>query len=381
MDLKVKQKDLESLANKVQGVVGRKSSMPVLLNVILSLKDSKLNGFATDLDISIKDSIDVEEIKAGSIGVNAKNLYDLVKELPLGELRLRKVKNNLLEISQNNKIYHIVGLSEDEFPKFPEFFKMGSFIKFLPDIFCDMVDKTIYSVSNDESRYHLNGVFFEILSQQSKTICRMVSTDGHRLSLIERAIDLVIKKDEFKKGIIIPKKALSEIRKLLENSPNCDFGISFDNNQMLAKIDNTSILIKLIEGRYPNYQDLIPKEFSTDIHINKEELLSSLKRVSLLSHHKSKSVTFDVVSSGVIKIKSQNPELGDAKEEINVEISNNKTKEDIQIAFNARYVLDILSCIKDDKVSIKLNNKISPGLLRSYKDSGYTCVVMPMNIH
>jgi len=231
-----------------------------------------------------------------------------------------------------------------------------------------MIDKTIYSVSNDETRYHLNGVYFE---QQTEGYI-MVATDGHRMSLIKRAISS--DKPFISHGVIIPRKGLYEIKKLLE-AMDGEFEIAIDGAQLIVRHDQTTLMIRLIEGKYPNYSQFIPQKLSQKIKINREAFLQSLKRVSLLANHKSKAVTL-AFSNGKMEITSNNPELGDAKEELEI----NYTGQDIKIGFNAKYIQDVLQVIQDEDVDLEINDQLSPGLMRPHSDKNYTCVVMPMRI-
>jgi DNA polymerase-3 subunit beta len=202
----------------------------------------------------------------------------------------------------------------------------------------------------------------------------MVATDGHRLSLIDKSIEAT---DFGSKpgGVIIPKKGLYELRKLLENTNGETLQMGFEGAHVVVKKGKTELYIRLIEGKYPNYQQLIPAKMQRKLAVSKESLLSCLRRVSLLSNQKSKGITLSI-NKNTMEIYCNNPELGDAKEEIEVDYDG----EAIKIGFNAKYLIDILNNINDDQVNIQLNDQLSPGILRPAKDSSYTCVVMPMRI-
>jgi len=175
-------------------------------------------------------------------------------------------------------------------------------------------------------------------------------------------------------GVIVPRKGLNEIKKLLDSTSD-SIELAIEGSQLILRKDNTLLLIRLIEGRYPNYLQLVPKNLKETLRAPKETLLSSLKRVSLLSNAKSKGVTLSL-SNGKMEIASNNPELGDAKEEIEVDYKG----KDIRIGFNAKYILDVLGAIKEDIIEIDFNDNLSPGVVRPDKDQSYTCVVMPMRI-
>jgi len=372
MMVEVEKKDLISLLSKTQNIVEKRNTMPILINVLLEADNKHLKVFATDLEVSLTDEIQVIREQKGRVAVSAKSLFDIVKELSETPISLTRKENNWLEIRQNKSVFNIVGISVDEYPVFPSY-TTNEFLKIEAAVLSDMIEKTIYSVSNDETRYHLNGVFFERQPSTGKETYRMVATDGHRLSLVDRQADF--KGTGFPaQGVIIPRKGLFEIKKLLD-SVGGEFEMAVEGSQLIVRHGSTVLMVRLIEGKYPNYQQLIPQKLTNHALVNREALLSSLKRVSLLSNQKYKGVTLSL-TQGRMEISSNNPELGDAKEEIEIRYKGT----DIKIGFNARYVLDVLNSFDDDEVDIELVDQLSPGLIRPHNDSSYTCVVMPMRI-
>lgn len=372
MKFKAEKKDLLSLLAKTQNVVEKRNTMPILVNVLLDMKDNQLKVFATDLEVSLTDEISVEGQEEGKIAVNAKNLFDIIKELDDQAIQLTTNENNWLEIKQGKSVFNIIGINSDEYPMFPTF-STNSFTSLDSKLFLEMIEKTIYSVSNDETRYHLNGVYFENQKNGSGSQFRMVATDGHRLSLVDRSVEINAEMN-FDKGIIVPRKGLNEIRKILEVVDG-QFEMAIEGSQLIIRNGSTVLMVRLIEGKYPNYQQLIPKNLKQVAHVDKERLSSSLKRVSLLSNQKSKGITLSL-TQGRLEISSNNPELGDAKEELEIDYKG----DDMKIGFNAKYIMDILNSCDDDQVNIELNDQLSPGLLRPKSDQNYTCVVMPMRI-
>jgi DNA polymerase-3 subunit beta len=373
MMIEVEKRDLISLLAKTQNIVERKNTMPILVNVLLEATAASLKAFATDLEVSLTDEIPVLKAQVGRVAVSARSLFDIIKELEDGPLTLLRKANNWLEIKQKKSVFNLVGISADEYPVFPQY-NTKDFVSFDPALLSDMIEKTIYSVSSDETRYHLNGVCLERRVQGSQVVYRMVATDGHRLSLVERAVEGPSPTALPSAGVIIPKKGLMEIRKLLE-STRSECEIAVEGSQLIFKVDRTVLMVRLIEGKYPNYQQLIPNNLACHAMVRRDILLSSLKRVSLLSNQKYKGVTLSI-SQGRMEITSNNPELGDAKEEIDIRYSGS----DIKIGFNARYMLDVLNSFDDEEVDLELNDQLSPGLMRPHNDASYTCVVMPMRI-
>lgn len=368
MKLEIDKRDLLSLIGKTQNIVEKRNTMPILINVLLEADSNSLKVFATDLEVSLTDQIKAQVHQAGKVAVSAKSLFDIAKELSEGPITLIKKDNNWLEIKQGKYTSKIVGISAEEYPIFPTY-NSQAFITISAQVLKEMIDKTIYSVSNDETRYHLNGVFFELNSQGG---FKMVATDGHRMSLVNKPSSEV--KVNTTQGVIIPRKGLHEIKKILE-SIDGSVEIAIEGSQFVLKHSSTILMIRLIEGKYPNYQQFIPQKLTQKVMISREAFLTSLKRVSLLANAKSKAVLLNL-SNGRMEISSNNPELGDAKEEIEVEYSGNE----IKIGFNAKYITDILTSMNQDKIDFELNDHLSPGLMRPHNDASYTCVVMPMRI-
>jgi len=368
MKIEIDKRDLLSLIGKTQNIVEKRNTMPILINVLLEADANLLKVFATDLEVSLTDQIKAQVHQPGKVAVSAKSLFDIAKELSEGPITLIKKENNWLEIKQGKYTSKIVGISAEEYPIFPTY-NSQAFIKIDAQVLKEMIDKTIYSVSNDETRYHLNGVFFELNPQAG---FKMVATDGHRMSLVSKTSSDV--KVSATQGVIIPRKGLHEIKKIFEGIEG-SVEIAVEGSQFVLKHSSTILMIRLIEGKYPNYQQFIPQKLTQKVMINKEAFLTSLKRVSLLANQKSKAVLLNL-SNGRMEISSNNPELGDAKEEIEVEYAGN----DIKIGFNAKYITDILTSMNQDKIDFELNDHLSPGLMRPHNDASYTCVVMPMRI-
>lgn len=372
MHIKVQKNDLLNLIGKTQNIVEKRNTMPVLINVLLEANKNKLKVYATNLEVSLTDEISAQVKVEGKAAVSAKSLFDIVKEMPDGEVELIKQDNNWLKIVNGKSVFNIVGISPEEYPVFPSH-STKEFMEIDAKVLADMIGKTIFSVSNDETRYHLNGVYFEKkLGGASGSSFLMVATDGHRLSLINRESQGPDTKTT--EGVIIPRKGLSEIYKLLDNVEG-KFKMAIEGSQLIVMHGQTVLMIRLIEGKYPNYRQLIPQNLNEHVSVNRDNFLSSLRRVSLLSNQKSKGVTLSF-TNGKLEITSNNPEMGDAKEEIEVAYKGDGLK----IGFNAKYIMDVLSSIEDEEINIDLKDQLSPGVMRPKADKDYTCVIMPMRI-
>ena len=372
MRLKINKDDLLNLISRTQNIVEKRQTMPILVNILLDAQKDRLKIFATNLEVSLTDEATAIVSEAGKVAVSAKSIFDIVKEMPDGEIELIKQENNWLKIRQGKSVFNIVGISPEEYPVFPSH-TTKEFMELDAQVLTDMIEKTIYSVSYDETRYHLNGVYFEKkLGGSNGSSFLMVATDGHRLSLINRDGEGFNSKTT--EGVIIPRKGLNEIYKLLEQVDD-KFKMAIEGSQLVVIHGNTVLMVRLIDGKYPNYRQLIPQNLNERVLVKREALLSSLRRVSLLSNQKSKGVTLSF-SDGRLEISSNNPELGDAKEEIEVNYKGTGLK----IGFNARYIMDVLTSFEDDDVSIDLKDQLSPGIMRPGTDKDYTCVIMPMRI-
>lgn len=368
MKVEIEKKDLQSLIGKTQNIVEKRNTMPILVNILLEADGTSLKVFATDLEVSLTDQVKAKVVQPGKVAVSAKKLFEIIKELSEGPIKLVRKDNNWLQIEQGRYRSQLVGVSAEEYPIFPTY-NSQSFLKVDARILKEMIDKTVYSVSNDETRYHLNGVFFEIVPG---TGLKMVATDGHRMCLILKNIEGL--KSTIGQGVIIPRKGLYEIKKILENIEG-EVEIAIEGSQFILKHSSVTLMIRLIEGKYPNYQQFIPTKLPQKIRINRDAFLSSLKKVSMMANEKSKAVLLNV-SQGKMEISSNNPELGDAKDEIEI----GYTGQDLKVGFNARYIQEILGAIQQPEIDFELNDQLSPGLMRPHDDSSYTCVVMPMRI-
>ena len=375
MELKIGSQDLARALGRSQGIVERKSTMPILSHVLLEArKGNELQLSATDLDLSVSSTHTCELAREGAVAVPAKYLYEIVRALPEQTVTLKRASNNYLEVKSGPSEFRIVGLPAEDFPALPRFEKLN-FVDVDPKSLLDQIERTFFAASNDETRYNLNGVFFE----PQGAVLRLVATDGHRLTVSERPLagDFALKK-----GVILPKKGLQELRKLLteaaesgQEKPSSQLG--FAENSAVFKRPGVILVMRLIEGLFPDYQQVIPKPGEKIIKIGRQRFLETLRRVSLLSSDKSHAVKLEL-SAGTLRVLSQNPDLGDAREDVPVEYAG----EPLKIGFNSRYLTDVVAALKADDVQLELADDLSPVVLKGAgeADAGYTAVVMPMRI-
>jgi DNA polymerase-3 subunit beta len=375
MELKIGIAELSKALGRSQGIVEKKSTMPILSHVLLEAKKgADLVVSATDLDIAVSSEHKCEVLKEGAVAVSARHLYDIVRALPEQEVVLRRAQNNYLEIRSGPSEFKLVGLPAEDFPALPRFEKVP-FTDLEPGVLLEMIERTFMAVSTDETRYNLNGVYFE----PSAEALRLVATDGHRLSLSEKPLTGGF---GLKRGVILPKKGLQELRKLLSEAveSGTDAGetkLGFVENSAILRRPGVILSMRLIEGLFPDYRQVIPKTGDKVLTVGRDRFLETLRRISLLSSDKAHAVKLEL-GKDLLRVLSQNPDLGEAKEEVPVSYQG----EPLKIGFNARYLLDVLAVVKSKDVKLELADDLSPGVVRGgdEADAGFTAVVMPMRI-
>ena len=368
--MRLKKEFLLPLLSQVQTLLEKRATLPIYSNVCIEAKDdNKAQIYASDTELSFLAVFPAEMKKKSSFALNGKKFYEIVKELKDGSFELSSSENFNLEIKQDRSKFKIHGLNPKDFPPFPSFNKKNKQTLKVGELL-DIIEKTLYCVSGDESRYHLTGVFLEQLDSSF----RFVATDGHRMSFLDIKTDT--KKEQIKEGIIIPKKALQELKKMISQGEMEDtVDLFVEKPSLLIQFKNQELNIRLIEGKYPDYKQLIPKQTGQKIQVERELFLSALKRISVLTSARFKGVNFGF-KDNKMSLDFSHPEAGEAFEELDCQSSG----EALKVRFNSQYILDILNSIKEEKVEISLLDNRSPGLIRPVGASSYTCIVMPMKL-
>lgn len=356
---------------KIQGIVDKKHTIPILSNVLIVARENGIIITATDLEVGLEIQIHCEIIKTGKISISAKKLFEIIKEMPSDNIHFKSKDNSWVEISCRKTIFNLVGLSPETFPKFPEI--NSNLVEIENSILKEMIESTIFSVSNDETKYNLNGIFVLCEDYENKSFIKFVSTDGHRLSFIKKETNNNFN-NEFYEGFILPKKGISELRKVIEND-NDEIKIGTNEKTFFLKNKNITFVMRMIDGDFPDYNKVIPLKNENFSYINKDLFLHALKRISVLSSEKSKGVKL-LFNKENLTILSSNPDLGDAKEEMDIEYSGSE----ISIGFNARYIIDILNIMKSDNIKFYLKDNISPGMITSATNEDFLSVIMPMRL-
>jgi DNA polymerase-3 subunit beta len=357
-----KDKILEGL-QRVQSVVSTRTTLPILSNALIQAEKNGLSLTATDLDVGVRCTVEAEVSKAGATTLPARKLFSILKEVPVADIEIDVDERNAASIRCGNSFYKIMGLPQEEFPPFPEP-DGGKPLKMDQAVLRDMFKKTAYAVSNDETRYVLNGVYMSFKGDK----LTVVATDGRRLALVEHDIE-VPKGSEAE--FILPTKAVGELQRLLGEKG--DVKLSIGENQIICQLDGTVLVSKLIEGTYPNFRQVIPTEAKERVTLERELLLGALHRASILASEKSQSVKLSF-SKGTLTISATTPEVGEAKETLSI---NYKGK-DLAIAFNPQYMMDPLRNLDADEVFLEMTDELSPGVLKVNEPFLY--VLMPMRL-
>jgi DNA polymerase-3 subunit beta len=374
MKLSIAKGELLQALGRIQAVVEKRNSMPILANVLLEAektgKDSVLRLSATDLEVGICSVHTTDVTEAGGLTVAAKKFYEIVRELPEETVTLQATPNSFLEIRCSRSKFTLAGTAPEEYPTLPVFDPKQTVL--IPaNILSSMIERTMYAASLDETRYNLNGVFLEVREDTGKL--RMVATDGHRLALVDR--ELETDPAGLATGVIIPRKGLVELKRLLDEDDGAELELAFEGNSGLARRGGVTLLIRLIEGEFPNYQQVIPQDPGVKLTVPAERVIQALRRVVLLSSERSRAIRFEL-TEGQLVISSNNPDLGDARDELDVDYSG----EEISIGFNGRYLMDALAALHTKEVQMSLRNDLSPAQLIPANDEDTLAIVMPMRL-
>ena len=365
VELVIARDELFKALQAIQGVVeSRSSAMPVLQNALVETEgDKSIRLSGTNLDIGMRGVFEAEVGKPGKVTLNAKRLLDIVQELPESEVRLTEEDGQWIRMRCERSNFRFPGLPPADFPALPDA-KEAKMSAVSASVLSEMVRKTMFAISTDETRYTYNGVFMET---ESDTL-RLVATDGHRLAMIERASEGLA----FDEGVIVHKKALGELVKLLGDAEG-EASVGLTQNHILFEVGNIELSARLIDGEFPNYRQVIPDSNEHSIQMDRGSLTRAVRRVSLFANE-SRMVKFEF-SSGQLKLTAHSPEAGEAEEVIE---SNAQTE--LTIGFNSRYCLDALAILDEEQVSMELKDALSPGVLAPKESAGYTYVVMPMRV-
>jgi DNA polymerase III subunit beta len=367
MQLKISKPNLLKELNFIQGVVEKKNTIPILSSLLLEAVDGSLNIKGTDLDVSISTSCEAEVVGNGAVCVQAKKLFEIIRALPEAEIEIKCGESEQVSIVCERSRFKMLGQPKLNFPEIPVF---KNTVAHLPaDIFRTFITRTIFAATNEESRYALNGAKFEL----SPEGLRMVATDGHRLSFIEKSGTFT---EDLKVEAIIPKKTLTELIKLSsETEETSEFGK--DENHLFFKFGKRLLVSRMLNGQFPNYEMVLPKENKNHIVIESQRLAAAVRRVALMADERSRAIKFEI-SEGQLNITAQASDIGEAGETLPIEYVGDS----ITSGFNAQYVNDFFGVINDGDVKFSFKDGNSQVQLQSLADSDFDFryVIMPMRL-
>jgi DNA polymerase-3 subunit beta len=370
MELEIDQARLLSALSLAQTVADKRSTMPVLANVLLrATSDGHLVCAATDMMIALTESVAATVKSTGSVTVGVRHLHGVVRTLPAGNLKLRGLDNHWIEIVAGRSQFKLMGMPESDFPELPEAGrgkKSLAFTEVPAHVLADLIQKTQFSVSTDEARVNLNGVLFEC----DGATATMVSTDGHRLTRYTCRFP----GPKLDKGIIIPRKGMLEIRRLLDRVPG-DVSLGVGEQHLFVRAEELAMSVKLNSVQFPPYKAVIPTSHQRRVVVSREELLGALRRAEVMAPEKTATVRLQL-ATGKLELTADNPDLGVAHQELPVDYEG----ETLVAGFNARYLIEILEVIDGPEVALEFQGELDPCVIKPVDGPDLLGVVMPMRI-
>ena len=371
MEIKVSRDALFKSISKVQSIIEKRSNMPILSMILITSDEKSIYISATDLEISMQQTIEAKVIVPGSITISGRKLFEILKESKSQEIYLKEKENNWIFISDDKTQYNLACMPADEYPVFVEPEDV-SMVEMECSVLAEMINKTIYAVTLEEAGYKLSGVYTEKIKKEEKTLLRMVSTDGHRLSMVDKNIDN-IENIKIEKGVMIPKKGLMELNKLASEGEKIKLG--FKDNNCVARNDNSLTVIRLLESKFPDYREVISIELKKHITINRNDILDGMKKMMILSSESSRGVQITLENNNM-ELVSINPDLGDVKDNLEVDYSGER----IELGFNSKYFVDALQAMQSEDVILGFLDNSSPCMINGEDDKGFLGLIMPMRI-
>jgi DNA polymerase-3 subunit beta len=372
MELVVRKTDLLRELQLFQGIVERKNTIPILANVLIEADGDQVKLLATDLEVGLRSRCAASVGKSGALTLPAKKLYEIIKALPETDIRIEENKNGV-KVAADRFDSRMQTLPREDFPSLPD--ATGAFTATLPrDVMKQMVAKTQFAITGEDTRYFLNGALF-ILRADGMSL---VATDGHRLALITVAREpgKGKEKGDEEERVILPRKTLLELGRLLAEGEG-DIQYERGENHLFFDIGGRLLISRMIDGQFPAFERVIPKSNDKRVEFDRDRLTSAVKRVALLSNERSRAVKF-AIDKGKVEIASSSPEFGEAKEAIVVDYDGPP----VTICFNAQYVLDFLAVVETDSVGLEFKDEMSQAVMKPVgaENYEYTYVIMPMRV-
>ncbi len=355
----------------IQGIVDKKNSLPILSNILIEAKNNELTLSSTDMDISIVEKIDCNVLEDGATTINSQIFYDIIRKLDEStDIEIISNNGKLLTLRASGSRFSLACLPKEDFPIIDQN-NDGTSIKINSKILLKLIEKTKFAISNEETRYFLNGLYFNINSKDNNSVVTLVGTDGHRLAKFSHKIDQQVSDMP---GVIIPKKTIYELSKLLSENDQ-DIEIVISSTRIIFFINNLVFFSKLIDGTFPDYKRVIPEGNINLIQVNREQLLSAVDRVSTIANDKSPVIKFKLLKN-IVNLNTINNENSTATEDLDIDYSG----DEFEIGFNSKYIMDIVNNLEDQVISINLKDSSSPITATEKSNSDLVYVLMPMRV-
>lgn len=370
----VSQKDLLDGLNSLQNITNKKATMAILSNVLIEAKNDGLVLTGTDLEVGLRLFVPADIHSGGSLTLPSKKVFEIVRESGSGAITIEETENSWVVITAGHSTYNLAGMANDEFPEFPEY-EDDTFVTFESHIFLDLIDKVIYSIAGEqENMYSLTSVLFEKERREDGAYVRMVSSDGHRLSIMEKDVASDIDQLKLNPVTLIPKKGIQEWKKFCEARDSVE--VSFEEKQVVLRNGRAVMVIRLKHGEFPQYRAIINAvQLENCAKINRIPFLESLKRINLFTEDIFHTIQLQIENDRMT-LKSQNADLGNAKDIQPVEYNGSP----LTLGFNCRYFLETLQVMECETVEAFINSNNSPCLIRSTDDKGFISIIMPMQL-
>lgn len=370
----ISRSDLQEGLNSLQNITSKRAALVILSNILIESNDEGLILTGTDLEVGLRITIPAEIQGQGKITLPSKKLFEIVRESGSDSLTIQETENSWVVISAGLSTYNLAGLSSNDYPEFPTFEK-AKFVPFEAGVFSELIEKVSFSVANDEENaYSLTNVLFEAEKRDGHSFLKMISSDGHRLSIMERDVAVDIDLLNVQPGTLIPKKGIQELKKFCDCRDSLE--VSLDDEQFVVRDRDAVMVIRLKQGEFPQYSAIVAAvQLENKIEIERRPFLDSLKRINIFTEDIFHTIQLEI-DNGKMTLSSQNVDLGNATDIQDVRYQG----ESLLLGFNCRYFIEALQVMKCETVEAYINSSNSPCLMKSETDEGFLSIIMPMQL-
>lgn len=371
MEIKIDRNEFLKSVSRVQSIIERRSNMPILSTILVEANDSGVSLSATDLEMGFQQRLSADVIEEGAVTISGRKLFEILKESRGASFSIKERENNWIFMTDGQAKFNLACLPADEYPVFVEPEEVAS-AAVEGETLSEMINKTIYAVTMEEAGFKLSGVFVERVEKEGGAFLRMVATDGHRLSMIDKQIEGLDALD-LGSGVMIPKKALSELNKLASEGGALKIG--FKQNSCVARKGDSLLIIRLLESKFPDYHAVIPQKTRISVQLNRISLLEAVRKMLILSDERYRVVRVSL-ENDAMELVSTNPDLGEAQESLKITYQG----EPMVAGFNARYFMDALQAMESEEITIGFIDDSKPCVIQGEADRGFLGLIMPMRL-